>query len=71
MKKKRLSLKNLEVQSFVTSMETSSQDEVKGGTNLNSNYPTMPCNCSAWDGCLSAWNCPVTRADVCSFAGTC
>jgi hypothetical protein len=59
MKKKKLTLKNLEVQSFVTSGENL-ENEVKGGGTLaclNSNYPTMPCNCSAVDACLTAWNC--------------
>jgi len=75
MKKKKLKLKSLQVQSFVTSADSSL---VKGGGPLdclNSDYPTMPCNCSAVDACVTAWNCTpysqtcLETAMVCQVTG--
>jgi hypothetical protein len=59
MKNKKLSLNELEIQSFVTSVKETALN-IKGGDTLrclNSNYPTMPCNCSAVDACVTAFNC--------------
>jgi hypothetical protein len=70
MKNKKLKLENLQVQSFVTSMDASLKGEVKGGAAtlacINSNYPTMPCNCSAVDACLTAWNC-TPNSNICNL----
>ncbi len=69
MKNKKLSLKNLKVQSFVTSTDAA---QVQGGAGtlalncINSNAPTMPCNCSAVDACVTAWNCTPNSA-ICAL----
>jgi hypothetical protein len=61
MKSKKLNLKNLEIQSFVTSLEPALQETLKGGAEIGgpdvSKLPTMPCNCSEVDGCVTAWHC--------------
>jgi hypothetical protein len=66
MKTKKLNLGSLEVQSFVTSLEPASQAEVKAGSvNLSKDVPTQPCNCSAIDACITAFNCTITRGIIC------
>lgn len=57
--KNKLSLKNLEVKSFITNLESAEQTRLKGGTLNISNVPTMPCNCSAVDACVTAQICGV------------
>ncbi len=57
--KSKLSLKTLEVKSFVTNLEAAEQLKLKGGTLNLSKLPTMPCNCSAIDACITAQACGI------------
>lgn len=62
--KNKLSLKSLKVTSFVTNIDAHDLQKLRGGADLSidiSKLPTMPCNCSQVDACVTAQACGLTN----------